>query len=216
MRLSIPRTLAIAGIMVLTLMLMQYLTHAEAIQPNKPFSTFPKTIGQWSGVEKHFDTKIYEVLGVDDSFLGEYRTPDGRFAQLYIGFYQSQREGDLIHSPKNCMPGGGWNIVDVETTPLTVPSVGPDPVHLIKLRLKNGPNQQLVLYWYHSRGRVIASEYWQKIYLVIDSITRHRTDGSFVRLIAPIPDGKGEPDALADLKGFALEIFPILMEYIPS
>ena len=216
MRLSIPRTLVVAGIMVLTVVLMQYLSHAEDVRPNKPFSTFPKSIGEWSGEEKHFDTRIYEVLGVDDSFLGEYRTPDGRYAQLYIGFYQSQREGELIHSPKNCMPGGGWTIVDVETTPLTVASVGPDPVHLIKLRLKNGPSQQLVLYWYHSRGRIISSEYWQKIFLVIDSITRHRTDGSFVRLIAPIPDEKGESAALADLKDFAREVFPILMEFIPS
>ena len=92
--------------MILTFFLLQYLSHGEDIHPNKPLSDFPRQISEWTGQEDHFDESIYTALGVDDSFLGHYRTPDGRYIQLYIGFHQSQREGDLIHSPKNCMPGG--------------------------------------------------------------------------------------------------------------
>ena len=133
---------------------------------------------------------------------------------LYIGFHQSQREGDLIHSPKNCMPGGGWNIVDTSIVDLNVPSHQPKSVKVIRLMLQNGLRKQMVLYWYHSRGRVIHSEYHQKIYLVIDSITRRRTDGSFVRLISPVTSD--EKQTLEVLKDFAVQLLPLLDDYIPS
>jgi len=194
---------------------LSYLSHGENIQPKKPFSTFPMKIGEWTGEEQRFDKRIYDILGVDDSALVNYRTPDGRQVQLYVGFYQSQREGDLIHSPKHCMPGAGWNIVATSLEDLIIPNHNPEKIKLIKLILKKGSQRQIVLYWFQSRGRIIASEYMQKIYLVIDSIIRHRTDGSFVRLITPVLDGD-EEKALKNLKYFAKSLMPILHEYIPS
>jgi len=201
--------------MILTMVCLSYLSHGENIQPKKPFSTFPMKIGEWTGEEQQFDKRIYDILGVDDSALVNYRTPDGRQAQLYVGFYQSQREGDLIHSPKNCMPGAGWNIIETSLEDLTVSKHNPEKIKLIKLVLIKGSQRQIVLYWFQSRGRIIASEYTKLIYLVIDSITKHRTDGSFVRLIAPVLGGD-EEKALKDLKDFAKLLMPILQEYIPS
>ena len=201
--------------MLFTLVFLRYVNHSEDVKPNKPFSTFPKEIGEWKGTEGRFDQDVYDVLGVDDSFLANYRTPDGRYVQLYIGFYQSQREGDLIHSPKNCMPGGGWNITDTLIEELNIPGNSPDKINVIKLDLSNGREKQIVLYWYQSRGRFISSEYWQKIYLVIDSIIKKRTDGSFVRLIVPVINGN-EENALTDLKDFARLLVPVLQEYLPS
>ncbi len=131
---------------------------------------------------------------------------------LYVGFYQSQKEGDIIHSPKNCMPGAGWNIIDT-----SIESVQIDhgkSVKVIRLLLEKGTEKQLVLYWFQSRGRIISSEYAQKIWLVVDSITRQRTDGSFVRLISTVKGN--EKRTLNRLKDFANIIFPILNEYIPS
>jgi EpsI family protein len=154
-------------------------------------------------------------LGVDDSFLGSYKTSDGRQVELYIGFYQNQREGDLIHSPKNCMPGGGWNIVHTSLEEIKTPGTNPENYKVIKLMLQKGAQKQVVLYWFQSRGRIINSEYMQKIYLVVDSMMRHRTDGSFVRLIAPVLNGD-ETKALNTLKDFAVQLMPILYEYIPS
>lgn len=211
---SLKRTIIASGLMIFTMVFLRYVGHAENIHPNKPFSTFPKEIGEWSGKETFFDDKIYQVLGVDDSYLAYYTAPNERQVQLYIGFYQSQKEGELIHSPKNCMPGGGWNITNVSLEPIQIPG-RENPVEVIRLKLKNGPHQQMVLYWYHSRGRVISSEYWQKIYLVIDSIAKHRTDGSFVRLIAPVEDGD-EEQTIQNLKDFASKLFPILNQYTPS
>jgi EpsI family protein len=201
--------------MILTIVALNYLSHPEKIRPNKPLSTFPKQIGEWVGSEERFDQRIYDILGVDDSFLCNYRTPDGDHVQLYVGFYETQREGDLIHSPKHCMPGAGWDIIQTSLEEVTMPKSNPGKLKVSRLLLSKDDQQQVMLYWFQSRGRLIVSEYMQKIYLVIDSITRHRTDGSFVRLISPVKDG--DEDRTSDvMKGFVECLFPILKEYLPS
>ena len=201
--------------MILTAVSAVYIGHGEDVHPNKPLSSFPTEIGQWTGIPDKFDARIYQALGVDDSFLANYRSPEASGVQLYIGFYQSQREGDLIHSPKNCMPGAGWNIVETSIETLDGVAESTKKTNVIKLVLQNGIQKQVVLYWFQSRGRIISSEYMQKIYLVVDSIMRHRTDGSFVRLIAPVSNND-EDNALSTLKDFAVQLMPILNDYIPS
>jgi len=201
--------------MLSTAVLLKFVAFSEDVHPNKPLSTFPKQIGAWQGKEQRFESKIYEILGVDDSFLATYFAPDGQQVQLYVGFYQSQREGDIIHSPKNCMPGAGWKIISSSIEELAATETRSKDLKVIKFKLKNGIQEQLVLYWYQSRGRIISSEYMQKFYLVLDSITRRRTDGSFVRLIAPIQNGN-EEQVSETLKSFAVKIFPILNEYLPT
>ncbi len=212
---SFKRTIIASVIMILTAACVTYIGHGEDIHPNKPLSSFPTRIGQWAGTQDKFDSRIYQVLGVDDSFLGNYRHPKESDVQLYIGFYQSQREGDLIHSPKNCMPGAGWNIIKTSIETLDAAAENEKKISVIKLVLQNGIQKQIVLYWFQSRGRIISSEYMQKIFLVIDSIFRHRTDGSFVRLITPVLNDD-EDKAVNTLKDFAVQLMPILNEYIPS
>lgn len=208
-------TLIICAIMLTAAIFLKYLNHAEDIHPNKPLSTFPLEIGEWSGKINYFNDEVYTILGVDDSVLANYRNPAGRDIQLYVGFYQSQREGEIIHSPKNCMPGGGWKITQAAMHELTVPEMGNKNIELIKMDLQNGSSKLLVLYWYQSRGRIINSEYLQKVYLVFDSITRKRTDGSFVRLLTPVVNNN-EKATLNDLSNFAKDILPILGDYLPS
>ncbi len=211
----LKHTLIAAAIMICTALATPSITHVENTYPNKPFSTFPMDIGEWSGTRDSFDEKIVEAVGVDDYVLGNYAAPGGKNVQLYVGFYQSQRKGDLIHSPKNCMPGGGWNIIDTSSETLTIPGAEGKRIETIKLILKKGPHHMVVLYWFHSRGRIISSEYMQKIYLVLDSITRHRTDGSFVRLIS-VADGADLTAATDSLKEFAVAVLPVLNEYLPD
>ena len=106
---SWKKTIIAACIMLLTLVSLKHLSHSEIIHPNKPLNSFPRKLGDWVGTEERFDQRIYDILGVDDSILINYQGPQRRQVQLYVGYYQSQREGDIIHSPKNCMPGSGWN-----------------------------------------------------------------------------------------------------------
>lgn len=209
------RTLTAAAILFLAMAFAHYINRSEMIPASKPFATFPKQIGEWTGKESRFEQRIYDILGVEDSFLANFRTKDDRNVQLYVGYYESQREGDLIHSPRNCMPGTGWNVAKISYEIIKRPKSENGNAKVIKLLLKKGAQKQIVLYWFHSRGRIIHSEYWQKIYLVVDSIFRHRTDGSFVRLIAPVINGD-ENSTVNNLKEFGELLMPILDEFIPS
>jgi len=208
------RTLIVTAVLMLTFLVRLYADTTENTPLIKPLNSFPRQIGPWSGRESRFDQRVYDILGVDDSFLADYTNPQGRAINLYIGYYQSQREGDLIHSPKNCMPGAGWKIMQTTTEHVKLPDNG-QSVEVIKMILQKGPHQQAVYYWFQSRGRIIASEYAQKVYLVIDSITRHRTDEAFVRLIAPISAG-AEEQAFNDLRAFTQLLMPVLGQHLPA
>ena len=208
----LSRSFIASALMILVALFTQFATESKSIPPLRSLSQFPTTIGQWHGRISYFDQKIYDILGVDDSFLCDYMSPNGEKVNLYIGYYSSQKEGELIHSPKNCMPGAGWNIIRTSLLQIEFPKVGPKKV--IKLVLKKGTQRQVMLYWFQSRGRIISSEYWQKIYLVYDSIFKQRTDGSFVRLMAPVV--KGEEQTTRCLVAFAQELYPILDRYIPG
>jgi len=212
---SLKQSLTASAIMILTAVFLSFINQSENTPMKKSFSTFPEQIGEWVSKEKKFEQEIYDVLGVDDSFLCDYRTSDGRQVQLYIGYYQSQRQGDLIHSPKHCMPGAGWNILQTSLEEVIIPNYTPGKIILAKLIIAKRHQRQVALYWFQSRGRFISSEYMQKIYLVFDSITRHRTDGSFVRLIAPIINDD-EEKTTKKLKNFVKLLIPILQEYLPS
>jgi len=212
---SVKRTLLASALMILTMICLNIITHSECIKLIKPFSDFPLEIGEWRGWEDRFADRVYQVLGVHDSFLGNYRNHEGNQIQLYIGYYENQCEGDLIHSPKNCMPGSGWNIIKSSSEELMIPHSKIRKVRVMNLLIEKSGQRQIVLYWFQSRGRVTASEYMQKIYLILDSITRQRTDDSFVRLIAPITNSN-EKISSKYLKNFAEILIPLLQEYIPS
>lgn len=204
-------------ITIAILLIMALLTHSasrtERIAPNKPFSEFPLVIADWEGITSELDEEIYNILGVEDYILANYRKSSGETVNLYVGFYQSQKEGDIIHSPKNCMPGAGWNIAETAIEKVPLDDTGKS-MNVIKLMLQKGKEKQIVLYWFQSRGRIISSEYMEKVWLVLDSITRQRTDGSFVRLITPVI--KDETTSVNLLKEFAQKAFPYLNEHIPN
>ncbi|QTA85539.1 exosortase C-terminal domain/associated protein EpsI [Desulfonema magnum] len=211
----LKNTLTASVVMLVTMVFLHYISEGEEIHPNKSFETFPTQLAEWKGEREFFSENIYDVLGVDDYFMCRYNDPKALWTHLYIGFYQSQQEGDLIHSPKNCMPGAGWNIIRTSLEELEFPGDHPDKIKAIKLIIQKGDQKKIMLYWFQSRGRIISSEYMQKIWLVIDSVTRHRTDGSFVRLISPIVNNNEEM-TLQQLKKFARHLMPLLYEYIPS
>lgn len=188
-------------------------SHSERIKPNRPLSQFPLEIGPWRGVSSQMDEKVYNILGVEDYIMANFSKGPGQAVNIYVGFYQSQSKGDLIHSPKNCMPGAGWNIVQSSVIPIDLPKSG-KTIKIARLLLNKDGQKQVVYYWFQSRGRIISSEYMQKIWLVLDSITKNRTDGSFVRLIAPVIKNETETEVL--LTQFADEVYPTLNQFIPN
>ena len=131
---------------------------------------------------------------------------------LYVGFYQSQRTGSTYHSPKNCLPGGGWQFMESDQVPVPVPGAG--SININKVLIQKGLDQQVILYWYQDRGRVIASEYAAKGYLIWDAMTKNRTDGALVRISVPVTSTTEE--AYQQAVAFLQDIWPVLQDYMPE
>jgi EpsI family protein len=190
-------------------------SQTEVAISREHFSVFPMTITKWSGrPDPPLAQHVLDVLGVDDYLSRTYYAGNGDAANLYMGFYSNQREGDTIHSPLNCLPGSGWEPLDKQRVQLRTPN-GPAMVN--ELVIEKGLDHQLVLYWYQAHGRVVASEYWGKTYLVLDALRLNRTDGSMIRVITSLGDNPKEARlrASAIAHEFAETVFPLLGPYLP-
>jgi EpsI family protein len=201
-----------AGMLLGATVLLHAMSHGERIVARQPLRGLPMVIGPWQGQEQPLEQRIIKLVSVDDYTNRAYFRNSSQPVFLYVGYYASQRTGDTIHSPKNCLPGAGWEPAKSEY--LTIPMAGGQPIVVNKYVIEKGLDHQLVLYWYQSRGRVIASEYSAKIWMVLDAVTRNRTDGALVRLITPDPDG--EQEAQRRLLDFAQRLYPQLGEFIPN
>jgi EpsI family protein len=129
---------------------------------------------------------------------------------LYIGYYASQRQGDTMHSPQNCLPGAGWQPID---SGIVRVRSGARDVDVNRYVVQKGGDRQVVLYWYQGRGRVTANEYANKMWLMLDAARVHRTDGGLARLITPVVTDPTE--ATAHAAAFAATLLPVLSEYLP-
>jgi EpsI family protein len=166
----------------------------------------------WKGQEQPIPEQIVQAVGVSDYTNRLYFHPTEPPVQLYIGYYASQRTGETMHSPKNCLPGAGWEPVSASYT--TIPLTTARQIVVNDYIIQKDLNKEMVLYWYQGRGRVIASEYVGKFWTVTDAISHNRTDGALVRLITPMNDG--EAKARMRLIGFAQSLFPDLDAIIPK
>jgi EpsI family protein len=202
-------------------------TKIEPVPVRKSFATFPTVIDGWQGSPSApFDRRILGVLGVDDYINLVYARPQQAPISVYIGYYRSQREGDTIHSPLNCIPGSGWQPVSKHalTIPVTdggVASGSPAASREIVVNryvIEKGADRQLVLYWYQSQGRVVASEYASKVFMVWDAMRTARTDAALVRIITPFNNAEPTPEVSAERRAtdFVKSMFPLLAEYLPS
>jgi EpsI family protein len=210
------RELVIAMVILMTGgFLLRSISHGEETPIHKSLTTFPLQIDSWAGTEQAFEADMLQALKVDDYMLRQYQQEQGAAIGLYVGYYKSMRQGAMYHSPKNCLPGSGWYFVDTGKSHLAGVDRHGRPVEINKFVIQKGLDKQLVLYWYQDRGRVITSEYWAKIFMVVDAITRNRTDGAFVRITVPFTN-QSEEEMLAQGKAFAEQIFPLLQEYLPS
>jgi EpsI family protein len=194
---------------------LAHLSHGESTPPAMPMSEFPAKIGPWAMViEWPLDKETRDLLGVTDYLNRGYWEPgmEKTLLGLYIGYFRSQRTGATIHSPKNCLPGAGWNPTTAEVYQLPLEDGRKVPINLYTIR--KGLDSEVVLYWYQSHGRVVASEYWGKFYLVYDALRLNRTDAALVRITVPVTNGD-EATAQARALSFAKQITGDLDQIIP-
>lgn len=194
----------------------------ESAPLSRPLAQLPASIAGVPGVERPLSTEERQVAGVSDYLFRIFRQDSVRAFSVYVGYYESQATGKAIHSPRNCLPGAGWQVVESGEKSLGMEGAR---VTVNSYVIANGPAQAVVLYWYQGRGRVAHSEYAVKWDLLRDAATRGRTEEALVRIMVPIPPSRGfnatdwssrrgEAEALASQ--VAEEMLPLLNRALPS
>jgi EpsI family protein len=176
-----------------------------------PLSEFPSAIGVSQGEDRPYENQVVQAIGADD-YINRVYVGSIPPIELYIGYYQDQRSGDSIHSPKNCLPGSGW--VPVHSSRLQIGSMDGVPVIVNGYLVAQGARQDMVLYWYQSHERIVASEYWAKFWLVADALKHRPTDGAIIRVWTTAADG--EATAQARAVDFARQVYPQVAELLPN
>jgi len=187
----------------------------ESSVARRALAEFPQQVGEWhqSGPDQRFDAETEAVLRADDYVSREYVRPDGGAASFYVGYYLTQRTGATYHSPLNCLPGSGWELTEPSVVEIK-PANGAAAFTANRYLMKHGNERLLMIYWYQGRGRAVASEYWDKLYTVFDSMRLRRSDGAMVRVLVPLHGS--EDEALAAATGFASQAAPDLAPYVPN
>ncbi len=154
----------------------------------RPLRELPTTIAGATGIEREMTADEFRAAGVTDYLFRVFRRDSINAFSVYVGYYDSQATGRTIHSPRNCLPGSGWQVVESATRDVELRGA---PARVNRYIIANGETQALVLYWYQGRGRVAHSEYGVKWELLRDAASRGRTEEALVRIVVPIAPSRG-------------------------
>jgi len=213
---SKSRVFIVFLLLTVTWGILQKTSQVMPVPIKKPLSSFPVQVGDYVlSNSLQSSAEVVEMLGVDDYVQYNYIHPDSTRINLYVGYYESVGTGGGYHSPKNCLPGGGWGIDTVREVALPVGIEGKNDSRVSQMLIRSGDQYQVVLYWYQNRGRIIASEYWEKIYQVLDALFKRRRDGTFVRIMATVQDGDTEGTELK-VQQFAEKVMVQLENHLPG
>ena len=177
---------------------------------------FPLQLGEWAGVSSVMERQYLDALQLDDYVLADYSAVEKVPVNLYVAYYLSPKKGRSSHSPRQCIPGGGWEISSFEPLRLDQRQGTTKALEVNRLVIQKGGQKQIVYYWFKQRDRWITSEYGVKFYLFWDSLTRHRADGALVRLVSGVKAGETEAIVDARLQTMAGLVTPLLDRYVPD
>jgi len=189
-------------------------TRVETVPARTALVDFPTRLGEWQGEREPLAEIYADALQLDDYLLTNYHDTNGQQLNFYVAWYDSQRAGRSVHSPRACIPGGGWIIRSFEQIDLEHAGRGAFPVNRVIIELDG--HRQAVYYWFRQRGRQMTSEYLVKWYIFWDALTRNRTDGALVRIVVPLPEGASEAEADRRVARFAAQAVPTLASYVPD
>lgn len=188
-------------------------TTKETIPTIAPWNQFPQVVEDWKAVtEIPLGQDVLDTLKPDDYLIRNYTTQSGETVNLFIGYFNSRRNGRAPHSPQWCLPGAGWKSVSSEV--VSIPLQGSSKtLPANEYLIEKGINKQLVLYWYHQGARTVANEVVAQVYALPDLIFHGRTDTALVRIMAPVP--ANDVDAAKGLAvKFAQEAYPLIYRHI--
>lgn len=191
--------------------------YREEKPPTKqPLSAVPRDIDDWRMMQEGVvDKEVADVLRADELLSRTYASPTRpQPAYLFVAYFNTQRTGQKPHSPKNCLPGSGW--LPTVSDELSIPIAGrPEPIQVNRYIVAKGEDKSVVMYWYQSRDRVVASEYAAQFYVVADAVRYNRTDTALVRVVVPVVRGDENAATKAGTE-FIQSTFPVLRRYFPA
>lgn len=190
------------------------LPSGRAVALNQPLTALPSAFGEWViARETPMDPEVNRVLRADATLNRDYMNVTKQAsANLFVAYFESQRQGQAPHSPQHCMPGAGWSPESLASIPI---AIGGRTHHINRYVLSKGGERNVVLYWYQANGRIIASEYKAKVYLVADAVRYNRTDTALVRVIVKAPENGSVEQATALATSFVQSVFAPLQECLP-
>ena len=183
----------------------------DSVPLRKAFAEFPLVWDGWSGDPSLLDDTSLEMLKMSEYMLRSYGK-EKESVNIYIGYYGSQRGGSQIHSPKLCLPAGGWQKVSEETRSMDIDGLG--AVNVVQALYQKGERKELFVYWYQMKGAYITGEYRLRFYRFFNSLLYRRNDAAFIRLSAPVSGGVKE--AASSIEGFMGDFLPVLKDYLPE
>lgn len=186
----------------------------EAMPAVGPLSRFPTVAGPWSMYKDlPIEKEVQDVLLADDTLNRIYTRSANEGVFLFIAFFRTQRSGQAPHSPKNCLPGSGWESLESEPLTIAVPGRA-EPIETNRYLVARGDEKSVVLYWYQSHNRIIAGEFAAKFWLIADSIKYHRSDSALVKIVVPVRNGDST-GATNEATDFVKAVFPALSAQLP-
>ena len=211
---TIARAGVATALLLIALLVLQSRSVGETVPVRKSLDLFPDRIGEWQGRQaSNLEVEVLNILKVNDYLMRRYVDGSGRSIWLYIGYWATQRRGAQIHSPKNCLPGGGWE--PVEASRITVELRPPyPPIEVNRYLIQKDRDMQVVLYWYQAQGHPVASELGAKVAMVRSALVSGRTDGALVRASSPVIGTPAE--TTARLVSYVQALYPVLGDYLPD
>jgi EpsI family protein len=209
------RFLGIASVILAGQAVLFYTANGSERTPlAMPLLRFPERFGAWRMFEQGVvEKESLEVLKADDTMYRGYQNDMLKFrGWVFIAYFQTQRQGQSPHSPKNCLPGAGWQ--PEASDQVDVPVEG-ETIRINHFVVSRGDEAQIVYYWYQSQGRAIAGEFAAKFYLIADSIRKHRSDTALIRVTVPRPPGMTEVAQTAGLD-LVRSVYPAVKSYLPQ
>lgn len=189
---------------------------ADTVPPVHPLDQFPTQVGSWRLAEQGvMEKEVRDVLRADDYVTRTYAEPPNKFAHLFVAYFGSQRAGQTPHSPKNCLPGAGWIWTVSDTLPVQLASRA-QPIIVNRYIVSKGDERSVVLYWYQSRDRVVASEYRAAALSVADALRYNRTDTALVRVVVPFRTPREQQTANETAVQFVQAFFDTLRQFFPA
>jgi EpsI family protein len=192
-----------------------WLDREPAVSLSEPLSALPPTIGAWHSVsEDALSLPVRRVLRADDLLARTYEVLPGTQLQLFIAYYKTQRSGERMHSPRNCLPGSGWEPLSIS---LVNADIGGGRVEQLNRYLVQREDKRLlVVYWYQEHNRLIADEYRGKFYLMWDSFRRGSRDGALVRVSLELHPGMDQDEATRTILQFIHSASPEITRLLPG